>query len=425
MTYFLLSLRKNGSQVFQELEMREKTARVYVSPRRSQMISRLHENDYTKVRPLFNELEYNLITSAVIERTSPGRIYVDYVADPRTAFMCTAEGYYLAGCENNNEFNTSLSKLIFEKIFAGDTIRKDETDIAIGFHPDSWKDKMPIIFQGRIPLTTARRHYVCTELKVDHWRDHVPKGFQVRRIDEKLLQTPHLEIPEHVTGWMKTNWGSISGFMKKGFGFCTLHDKRIVSWSIADCVSGNACEIGIHTREDYRRQGLATLTAAAAVDYSLSSGFRQVGWHCDEYNLGSIGVAEKVGFKLERKYIQYYACSNEAHHLEETAQAHFRAKRYKEAIESYEKFFATPQKELPKWFRNVLPQELGVHYFRVAYAKAAIGEHDGALKYLEKAVDNGWLHIDFLMSCKEFESMYGIPAWNHILEKIQKRLNAG
>ncbi len=388
------------------------------------MISRLNENDYTKVRSLFNELEYNLITSAVIERTSPGRIYVDYVTDPRTAFMCTAEGYYLAGYENNSEFNTSLNKLIFEKIFAGDTIRKGETDVAIGFHPDSWKDKMPIIFRGRVPLTTARRHYVCTELKVDHWRDHVPKGFQVQRIDEKLLRAPHLEIPEHVTGWMKTNWGSIFGFMKKGFGFCMLHDKRIVSWSIADCVSGNACEIGIHTRENYRRQGLATLTAAAAVDYSLSSGFRQVGWHCDEYNLGSIRVAEKVGFKLERKYIQYYACANEAHHLEETAQTHFRTKRYKEAIESYEKFFATPQKELPKWLRNILPQELGVHYFRVAYAKAAIGEHDGALRYLEKAVDNGWLHIDFLKSCKEFENMHRTPVWNHILEKIQKRLNA-
>jgi RimJ/RimL family protein N-acetyltransferase len=125
---------------------------------------------------------------------------------------------------------------------------------------------------------------------------------------------------------MKPNWGSIPDFMKMGIGFCTLHDKRIVSWSIADCKSGEACEIGIHTLEKYRRQGLASLTAAAAVDYALSSGFRQVGWHCGEYNLGSICVAEKVGFQLERKYIQYYACANEAHHLEETAQAHFRAK---------------------------------------------------------------------------------------------------
>jgi RimJ/RimL family protein N-acetyltransferase len=387
------------------------------------MIHELKKRDYQKIKPLFKELGWNLITSAVIEGTTPGRVYADRAEDPRTAFMCTVEGYYLAGYDNNDEFNTSLNKLILGSIFAGDTVRRDETDVAIGFHPGSWKEKMPTIFQGRIPLTTARRHYICTELKADRWQDHVPKGFKVQRIDEKLLQTAQLEIPEHVTGWMKTNWGSISDFMKKGFGFCTLHDKRIVSWSIADCISGNACEIGIHTREDYRRQGLATLTAAAAVDYSLSSGFRQVGWHCHEYNLGSIGVAEKVGFKLERKYIQYYACANEAHHLGETAGAHFRAKRYNEAIESYEKFFATQPEELPKWLREILPKELGIHYFRVAHAHAAIGKENGALEYLEKAVDNGWLYMDFLMSCKEFENMHGTAAWNSILKKIRKKLN--
>lgn len=385
------------------------------------MIHELKKRDYQKVLPLFKELDWNLITSAVIEGTSPGRVYVDRVEDPKTAFMCTVEGYYLAGNENNNEFNTSLNKLIFGKIFAGDTVRKDETDVAAGFHQDSWKEKMPIIFRGRMPLTTARRHYICTKLDADNWRDHVPEGFQVNRIDEALLRTPQLELPIHVTGWMKTNWGSISSFMKKGFGFCTLHGKNIVSWSLADCVSGNACEIGIHTQEDYRRQGLATLTATAAVDYALSGKFRYVGWHCDEYNLPSIKTAEKVGFRLERKYIQCYACSNEAHHLEETAQTHFRAGRYREAVESYEKFFKTPQEQLPNWLREALPQELGVHYFRVASAKAFVGDNNGAMEYLEKAIDNGWLYIDFLKGRKEFENVYGTPEWNRILKKIQEK----
>jgi RimJ/RimL family protein N-acetyltransferase len=387
------------------------------------MIHELEKKDYENVRSLFKELEYNLIISAVIERTSPGRIYVDDVADPKTAFMCTVEGYYLAGYANNNEFNASLNRLILEQIFTGDTVRKNETDIAIGFHPDPWKNKMPIIFRGRLPLTTARRHYVCTELKISNWSAQVPDGFRVQRIGGKLLKNPNLEIPEHMTDWMEINWGSIPDFMQRGFGFCMLHNKKIVSWSLADCVSGNACEIGIHTREDYRRQGLATLTAAATVDYCLSNEFRSVGWHCEEYNVPSMRVAEKVGFKLERKYIHYYACRNEAHHLEETAQTHFRAKRYREAIESYEKFFATPQEELPEWFRNALPKELGTHYFRVAYAKASIGENNGALEYLEKAVDKGWLYIDFLKSCKEFESMHGTDAWNSILEEIRKKLD--
>jgi RimJ/RimL family protein N-acetyltransferase len=89
-----------------------------------------------------------------------------------------------------------------------------------------------------------------------------------------------------------------------------LHGDQVVSWSVADCVSGGACEIGIHTRKDYRRRGLGTLTAAAAVDLGLSN-YRFVGWHCDEQNIPSIRVAEKVGFDLERRYIQYCAYFNE------------------------------------------------------------------------------------------------------------------
>jgi RimJ/RimL family protein N-acetyltransferase len=385
------------------------------------MIHELKKRDYQKALPLFKELDWNLITSAVIKGTSPGRIYVDRVKDPRTAFMCTVEGYYLVGYDSNDAFNTSLNRLIFGRIFAGDTVMKGETDVAIGFHPDSWRDKMPIIFHGRLPLTTARRHYICTELRADHWEDQIPKGFQVKRIDKHLLQTPGLEIPEHLTDWMKTNWGSIDSFLHNGFAFCTLGDKQVVSWSVADCVSGDACEIGIHTHENYRRQGLATITAAATVNYALSNGFQYVGWHCDEYNLPSIKTAEKVGFKLERKYIQCYACPSEAHHLLETAQTHFRAGRYRETVETYEKFFATPQEQLPDWLREALPQELGVHYFRVASAKAFVGDNSGAVKYLEKAVDNGWLHIDFLRDRKEFESLHDTPKWNCILKKIQEK----
>lgn len=387
----------------------------------NRLMHELETEDYEQVRLLFRALQWNLITQAVIEGTSPGRIYVDRVVEPQTAFMCSVEGYYLAGYDGNEAFNTSLNKLILEGLFAGDTVRRDETDVAIGFHPDSWKEKMPVIFRRRNPLVTTRRHYVC-KAKPDAWQEQVPEGFQIRRLDDELFRIPGVQIPEHVTEWMTTNWGSIEAFMERGFGFCTLHGKRVVSWSIADCVSSDACEIGIHTADDYRRRGLATLTATAAVDYALSNGLKQVGWHCDENNLGSIGVAEKAGFKLERKYVQYYACANEAHHLEETAAAHFRAKRYREAIGAYARFFATPPDKLPPWLREILPQELGVHYFRVAFAHAALGEETSALNYLEQAVDHGWLHMDFLMRCQEFASLHETPQWDRILSKIQSKL---
>jgi len=381
------------------------------------VIYELDKSKYEKVRPLFNQLDYNLIISAVIERTSPGRIYVDDEVTPETAFLCSVEGYYLAGHVDNDSFNKALNRLILEKFFAGDTVRKDETDISIGFHPDSWKDKMEVIFRPRTPLKASRRHYVCRELKAVDWRNRVPEGFSIQPADKKLLETRGLVIPDHVTNWMKTNWGSIRDFLQGGFGFCMLHGKKVVSWSIADCVSGDACEIGIHTHPDHRRHGLATLTAATTVDYCLSSGFTSVGWHCDEYNLGSIGVAEKVGFELERKYIQYFCMYNEANHLAEMGLAFFRAKQYREAAECMEKVFATPCQNMPDW----MAAELHFYYHLAARAWAVSGNRNKAFQYLNEAVNEGWTDIEHTKRCREFHIFHETQEWKNLLVRLGEK----
>ena len=42
-------------------------------------------------------MKYYLILSAVIDRTSPGTIYVDDLGEPHTAFIGTVECYYALG----------------------------------------------------------------------------------------------------------------------------------------------------------------------------------------------------------------------------------------------------------------------------------------------------------------------------------------
>jgi RimJ/RimL family protein N-acetyltransferase len=383
------------------------------------MIYQLAKSEFENVQNLFKELDFNLIIKAVIEKTSPGRIYVDNVINPRTAFLCSAEGYYLTGNWNNRGFNNSLNEMIVEKIFAGDTVRKDESEISLCFHPDIWKEKLYTVFQGRIPIKTIRRHYLCTKLEVADWKDQIPNGFSVHRVDEQILSRSDLEIPNHLTNWLEINWGSTSKYLESGFGFCMLHDKRIVSWSIADCTSGDACEIGIHTSSDYRRRGLATLTAAAAVEYYLSHGFNVVGWHCDETNLGSRGVAEKVGFELERKYTQYYVCFNEIHHIAALALTHFNAKRYNEATKYLEHLFSVRRDDMPSW----MLKEMHSYYHLAARVKAAIGDDEKAIKYLEKAIEKGWTNLDSTMSYKEFNRLIKSKAWQKVILKLEKKLS--
>jgi GNAT superfamily N-acetyltransferase len=266
------------------------------------MIYKLDKTAYEQVRPMFQALEYHLSSAAVLDGNNPGLVFVDDPARPQSAFMFSPEGCYLAGNSDHDAFNRALNEALHSQQLLGGPMEALDFICA----SESWEKQLAVVFHPHRPVQIPRRHYICRKLNYD-WRASVPAGFAVHRIDEALLNRPGLEIPGHIKGWIENNWGATADFMQRGFGFVTLHDEagsvmQVVSWSLADCRSGDACEIGIRTAEPYRRRGLATHTAAATVEYALSNG-----WQCSEDNLGSIGTAEKVGFERERNYTLWYA----------------------------------------------------------------------------------------------------------------------
>jgi GNAT superfamily N-acetyltransferase len=258
--------------------------------------------DYERARPLFRRLRYHLASAAVLDGNCPGRIFVDDPTQPRSAFMLSPEGCYLAGDPGNLAFNRALNEALVHQRALGDDVHA----LFLVVDPERWRDRLLGILAPTVPVEMKRRHYVCHSLGYD-WRAEVSGKYRVLRIDPDLLSQVGLIIPGHVSGWIKNNWGSVDRFVQGGFGFLTIGAGEVVSWSLCDCVSDNLCEIGIHTARAHRRRGLATVTAAATVEHALSHGFIAVGWHCPEDNLGSIGTAEKVGFHLERNYSAYCA----------------------------------------------------------------------------------------------------------------------
>jgi len=259
-------------------------------------------SQYESVRPLFQPLRFHLTSAAVLDGNSPGRVLVDNPGQPRTAFMLSPEGCYLAGDPDNQVFNSAWHDAVVLRRELGEDVKV----LFLIVHPDGWRQRLSSLLDPHSLEEMNRRHYVCRALRCD-WRAHLPDGYTVRRIDRSLLDAARLTVPDHVLGWMENNWGSVDRFLRGGFGFVTVSAGEIVSWSLTDCVSGDACEIGIRTVPAQRRRGLATITAAAAVEHALSHGFTAVGWHCPEDNLGSIGTAEKVGFHRERDYRAYWA----------------------------------------------------------------------------------------------------------------------
>jgi len=276
------------------------------------MLHDLTGPDRERVRPLFAALDYHLSMESVIEGTNPGQVWADDASQPRAAVVLSTEGAYLAGQAGHEAFNAALAERFGAWIASGRGM------LAVDLDPPAWEEVLPRLLVGRPPIRQARRHYTCTGIALD-WRRALPAGYEVRRLDAELLGDAAVSIPDHARGWISGNWGSEDAFLRLGFGFGTLHGHDVVSWCIADCVSGDRCEVGIHTAEAHRRRGLAACTAAAAVEHALQSGFVSVGWHCDEENEGSWRTAERAGFVHDRDYTFRFCFFDEAQHRAEAA----------------------------------------------------------------------------------------------------------
>jgi GNAT superfamily N-acetyltransferase len=192
-------------------------------------------------------------------------------------------------------------------------------------------------------------------------------------------------------------WQSLELFLKRGFGFCLVSEADIVSWSLVDYVRDDRCEIGIATDWDYRKRGFGTLTASANAMHASSNGFRTIGWHCWDNNVGSIGVAENVGFRQAASYdvfINHWAAEN----ISDMTQDEFRA---------FAEFY---EQEL-----EVQPPASGFPHIVTAKAWGLSGNRAGVYRHLSKAVDMGWLR-----DVEHLRSLWPELWFNPKLEELQE-----
>ena len=95
-------------------------------------------------------------------------------------------------------------------------------------------------------------------------------------------------------------WPDARAFLAHGGGRVAEADGAPAALAFAAMTSGDDVEIGIETRPELRRRGLARVACAAFVDDLVVAGRTPV-WSCREDNAASVRLAATLGFAVSRR----------------------------------------------------------------------------------------------------------------------------
>ena len=275
----------------------------------------------SKTGPLFRRLTQSQpMCAAVLEGIYPGTVYVDNPVRPRTALLTTyieseAHGMwcFLAGESVNDGFNQSLNSAIFSR----EIIAHSTPILFFTCDPHDWGGQMDAVMAPRPPIWIPRYHFIGRRVGID-WRAALPTGFTVKPMNEDLRELPGLEMPEDITVTL-SKWKAMTDARFTDFGFVILDRTRpqltIAGWATVDFIAAGAGDLGFFTQPDYRRAGLGTIAAAAALEHGFTIGLQQVNWTCDANNPGSVRTAEKLGLERVEDYQQAVLLMNEKSHM--------------------------------------------------------------------------------------------------------------
>jgi len=275
----------------------------------------------SQIGPLFRHLAQGQpMCTAVLEGIYPGKVYVDDLAQPRTALLTTyieseAHGVwcFLVGEPANDVFNQSLN----EAIFSRQIIASATPIILFTCDPDDWGSHMDVVMAPRPPIWIPRYHFISHQVGFN-WRAALPAGFTVERMSEDLRRLPGLQLPEDVSATL-SKWQAMTDPRFMDFGFVILDrtgsELVIAGWATVDFIAARTGDLGFFTQPAYRRGNLGTIAASAALEHGFVNGLLQVNWTCDANNPGSIRTAQKLGLERTEDYRQAVLIMDEKRHM--------------------------------------------------------------------------------------------------------------
>src|SRR6185503_9637348 len=138
-----------------------------------------------------------------------------------------------------------------------------------GYAPvgDAWETAILDDYAGTL-IRIPRHNFRWQGAPPMDWREKLPPGAQIVRIDRELAERIDSEWHETI-GLL---WEGYDNYLQYGYGFCLMMGDQLGSMASSDGTSDALVNIGVRTGKEFWRQGLAKLVCSAFIEYTLKIG---------------------------------------------------------------------------------------------------------------------------------------------------------
>lgn len=242
--------------------------------------------------------QLSMVLASVVEGNTEAQLW--YTSQPENNGVCLLwdkgnNVFYLSGQLVLSETIKDLASLINTYVNEK-AIKERLCYFKVKTLSSSLENPIKDIFQN-IPLhKTDKLFYTFRTKMVKAIPPPRLEGIQYHPIDADILEEGRFENNHYVKSEIEWMWPSLERFLEKGFGTAAVIDARVICWCTAEYVSKSKCGIGIEVIDEFQNKGVATATAAHFLEHCLNQNI-VAHWECDKDNMGSVRVAERVGFE--------------------------------------------------------------------------------------------------------------------------------
>lgn len=257
----------------------------------------LEAKEFYKASHLFDRSEHNIpVIFSVIEGNIPGKLYVDDIDNPQSAFLYPKDSFfYVAGASDNSKFNGELYEMIFEDILKS----SNEGELVLFSVSEGWRITLDELLKDKAAIKIARKTFTFNQSMYLGNRinpgEKLTHGYQLVPLNHEIAKK--IEVTK--------SWRTVEDFLDKGIGYAILKGNDLVSACYSIYLGKGEAEVDIFTDEKYRGMGLAKITATAFIDGCISKKIKP-SWSCWPFREASYNLAKSIGFQEKQDVQAHY-----------------------------------------------------------------------------------------------------------------------